>query len=64
VIPLFYERDKHGIPRKWIARMRNAMRSIIPRYNTHRMVAEYAGEMYFPALRARLREPEKKVSAR
>ncbi|OLD76272.1 MAG: hypothetical protein AUI33_04980 [Ignavibacteria bacterium 13_1_40CM_2_61_4] len=65
VIPLFYERDKHGIPRKWIARMRNAMRTIIPRYNTHRMVTEYAEKMYFPARAAgRTKEAEKKVSAR
>src|SRR5437660_4843451 len=64
VIPLFYERDKNGIPRKWIARMRTAMRTIIPRYNTHRMVAEYAEKMYFPAVPPRSKQREKKVSAR
>lgn len=48
VIPLFYDRDRNGIPRRWIARMRNAMRSIIPKYNTDRMVAEYSEKMYFP----------------
>ncbi|HTK82076.1 MAG TPA: alpha-glucan family phosphorylase [Bacteroidota bacterium] len=42
VIPMFYRRDKNGIPRKWIERIRNAMQSIIPVYNTHRMVSEYA----------------------
>ena len=47
VIPMFYSRDRHGIPRKWIERMRNAMRSIIPVYNTHRMVTEYAKKYYF-----------------
>jgi starch phosphorylase len=48
VIPLFYDRDRGGIPRKWIARMRHAMRSIIPKFNTDRMVKEYAETMYFP----------------
>ncbi len=48
VIPLFYQRDKSGIPRKWIARIRNAMQTIVPRYNTHRMVSEYARRYYFP----------------
>jgi starch phosphorylase len=48
VIPLFYDRDRSGIPRKWIARIRNTMRSIIPKYNTDRMVGEYAERMYFP----------------
>jgi starch phosphorylase len=49
VLPLFYHRAGDGIPRKWIARMRNAMRTIIPVYNTHRMVTEYAKKYYFPA---------------
>lgn len=49
VIPLFYDRGNGAIPRKWIARMRNAMRTIIPVYNTHRMVMEYATKYYFPA---------------
>jgi starch phosphorylase len=47
VIPLFYQRDKNGIPRKWIEKMRNAMRSIIPIYNTHRMVEEYTTKYYY-----------------
>jgi starch phosphorylase len=48
ILPLFYERDQNGIPRKWIAKIRRAMRTIIPVYNTHRMVAEYAAKYYFP----------------
>lgn len=48
VVPLFYDRDKSGIPRKWISRIRNAMKTIIPTYNTHRMVTEYAERYYFP----------------
>jgi len=48
IIPLFYKRDKSGIPRGWIARMRHAMGSIVPLYNTHRMVADYSKKYYFP----------------
>ncbi len=48
IIPTFYGQDTCGIPRKWIARLRNALRTIIPVYNTHRMVLEYAGKYYFP----------------
>ena len=48
IVPLFYERDQNGIPRKWIAKIRRAMRTIIPVYNTHRMVSEYASKYYFP----------------
>jgi len=48
VIPMFFQRDKEGIPRRWIQRIRNAMQTIIPTYNTHRMVMEYADKYYFP----------------
>ena len=46
VIPLFYERDESGLPRAWISRMRGAMSSITPQYNTWRMVQEYAARDY------------------
>jgi alpha-glucan phosphorylase-like protein len=53
VIPLFYQRDASGIPRKWIEKMRNAMRTIIPVYNTHRMVSEYDKKYYFITRRSK-----------
>lgn len=46
VIPMFYERDEYDIPRVWIRRIRNAMHTLIPRFNTDRMVAEYTMKMY------------------
>jgi len=48
VIPGFYDRTRDGIPRKWISRIRNSLRTIIPVFNTHRMVSEYAKKYYFP----------------
>ncbi len=48
MIPLFYQRDAVGIPKGWIKRMRNAIRTLIPVYNTNRMVMEYADKYYFP----------------
>ncbi|HLF13639.1 MAG TPA: alpha-glucan family phosphorylase [Bacteroidota bacterium] len=48
VIPLFYSRDRSGIPRKWIAMIRTSLRTLIPVFNTHRMVSEYAEKYYFP----------------
>ena len=41
VIPEFYDRDAHGLPRAWLRRIRNSMRTLIPVFNTDRMVAEY-----------------------
>jgi starch phosphorylase len=48
VIPEFYRRDSQGIPKVWIRRIRNAMRFLVPVYNTDRMVAEYVTRYYMP----------------
>jgi starch phosphorylase len=48
VIPLFYERGYDGLPRNWIAKMKNSMREIGPVFNTQRMVEEYARRLYAP----------------
>jgi len=49
VIPLFYERGRDNIPRKWIDLMKNSMREISPVFNTNRMVREYTERFYIPA---------------
>lgn len=46
VIPLFYQRDAQGIPRQWIQRIRRAMVTLAPVFNTHRMVKEYTEKYY------------------
>jgi starch phosphorylase len=48
VIPLFYDRGRGGIPHKWLKKVRHAMATLIPAYNTHRMVMEYTKESYLP----------------
>jgi glycogen phosphorylase len=47
IVSLYYQRDL-GIPRKWIAMMKESIVSLTPVYSTHRMVAEYARRMYDP----------------
>jgi len=51
IIPTFYDRDSHGVPRKWVARMKRCIARLAPVYNTNRMVQEYAQKLYFPALK-------------
>jgi starch phosphorylase len=46
VIPCFFKRDEQGIPREWIQKMRRAMVTLVPKYNTWRMVQEYAQKYY------------------
>jgi starch phosphorylase len=50
VIPLFYTRSADNLPRAWIHRVKNSVKWIAPRFNTHRMVAEYTRRFYNPAL--------------
>jgi starch phosphorylase len=51
VIPLFYDTGNNGIPRKWIARMKEAMVTICKQYNTDRMVNEYIMQFYHPCIK-------------
>ncbi len=46
VLPLFYERGKNGIPKAWLKRVRHSMATLIPEYNTDRMVVEYTKKYY------------------
>ncbi|MBM3325465.1 MAG: glycosyltransferase family 1 protein [Calditrichaeota bacterium] len=52
VIPLFYERDRTELPRKWIAMMKRSMKVLGAQFNTGRMVQEYIEKYYIPAHRA------------
>jgi starch phosphorylase len=46
VIPAFYNRDEEGIPRQWVERIRRCMTTLVPQYNTWRMVQEYTRKYY------------------
>jgi starch phosphorylase len=49
VIPLYYKRDLGGYPTEWIAMAKRSMASILPRFNTVRMLHEYIAKFYQPA---------------
>jgi len=48
VAPLYYERDRMGIPHGWIKAAKEAVRSISPAFSTCRMLKEYTKRMYLP----------------
>lgn len=50
VVPAFYERDADGVPTRWMEVVREAMRTITPRFSTRRMLKEYVQQLYRPAL--------------
>jgi starch phosphorylase len=49
VVPLYYDRDRDGLPREWIARMKRGMRTLGWRFSAHRMVMDYVTKAYIPA---------------
>ncbi len=52
VIPGFYTRDDKGIPTAWVARMRESMARLTPRFSANRAVQEYTEQHYLPAAAA------------
>lgn len=50
IVPTFYERGEDDLPRKWIAKVKNSMSTIVPQFNTNRMLRDYTRKMYLPAL--------------
>ncbi len=56
VAPTFYDRDTSGVPHKWLAIVKEAIRTVTPRFCARRMVKEYAERMYAPAIRNSVQE--------
>jgi len=52
VVPDFYDRDADGIPAAWVARMRESMAKLTPRFSANRAVREYTEQHYLPTAAA------------
>ena len=63
VIPEFYSRDEHGIPRGWVARMRESMARLTPTFSSNRAVRQYTEEHYLSAAAAFHERAENRGSA-
>jgi len=63
IIPEFYARDEQGIPRGWVARMRESMARLTPMFSTNRVVRQYTEEHYLSAAAAFRRRAENRGSA-
>ncbi len=48
VVPLFYNKGLDGLPHEWIKKMKISLETILPFFNTHRMVKEYTERFYIP----------------
>ena len=49
IVPLYYERDRKGVPHGWIKMIKEAIRTITPAFSACRMVREYTIKTYLPA---------------
>jgi glycogen phosphorylase len=55
IVPLFYAYEDGQVPRRWIAKVKESIVQLVPRFNSIRMVKQYCHEYYSPAM-ARCRE--------
>jgi starch phosphorylase len=53
VVPLWNQRDEHGIPVGWVAMVKSSLRTIGPRFCATRMMRQYLETAYAPSVRAR-----------
>lgn len=49
IVPMFFERDAAGVPRRWVQRMKMAIATLAAQYSTHRMLNDYHTMFYQPA---------------
>ncbi len=50
VVPMYYEkRNAAGVPRCWVDRIKNSIRTLAWRFNADRMVQDYVEHLYLPA---------------
>lgn len=52
VVPAFYTLDERGIPAQWVAKMRQSLARLTPRFSCNRMAREYIEDYYLPAATA------------
>ena len=62
IVPLYYAKPDGRLPLAWIQLMRESIRTVVPVFNTHRMVSEYSRRLYEPAAAAHRRAHGSNVS--
>ena len=51
VVPLYYKRGDMGYSPQWVRMAKHSIASLLPRFNSTRMVSEYLAKFYLPASR-------------
>ncbi|MGD0645091.1 MAG: alpha-glucan family phosphorylase [Candidatus Bathyarchaeia archaeon] len=50
IVPLYYDRDRKGVPHRWLKIVKEAIKTITPAFSACRMMKEYTQQMYLPAI--------------
>ena len=48
IIPIYYEKDKNKLSKKWLELMKNSIITTGGRYSTARMLVDYTNQLYIP----------------
>ncbi|HRX11275.1 MAG TPA: alpha-glucan family phosphorylase, partial [Draconibacterium sp.] len=48
IVPSFYDRDKTGVPQKWVSYIKNTIAQVAPNFTTARMIRDYQDRYYNP----------------
>ena len=48
IIPIYYDKDKNGMSKKWIEIMKNSIITTGGKYSTARMLVDYTNQLYMP----------------
>lgn len=64
VLPLFHTRDRRGLPRRWLARVRRSLATVPPAFAARRMLREYVQRAYLPAVTPAVRRGRRSARRR
>ncbi|MBI4303331.1 MAG: alpha-glucan family phosphorylase [Chloroflexi bacterium] len=53
IVPMYYDRDRSGVPHRWIQLSKETIRSITPAFCTRRMLKQYVQQFYLAAVSAK-----------
>jgi glycogen phosphorylase len=51
IIPIFFDQDSNGVPKRWMSYMKEAIRTCAPQFSMRRMVKDYTNNYYVPEIR-------------
>jgi starch phosphorylase len=49
IVPLYYTRERDGLPHEWIKVAKEAIRTVAPNFSARRMLIDYVDHLYGPA---------------